>query len=151
MNSVLTNKKCTICGNNEMSSEYFYKTEQLTECCDVCGYFRTIELKNKLEDGKYPEDWKPNYDINKGTTGFVLKAFPINEVGHYTAPINKSDVKQLVEQLKNDSNISKFAISFKDNKGNYQTQIYYNTVKKVEEKTKIDEKPKKRYYLRCKS
>lgn len=134
-----TYKKCS-CGNEAMTSDYDYKTEQLRDFCDVCGYFKTVVLKNWIENGKYPEDWQPDYDIQEAKTGFVLKMFPLNEEGHYTAPISKSDVKKIIEELKRDNEIGKFAISFKDNKGNYQTQIYHNNIQpKTEPKIEIKE------------
>ena len=139
MNSVITTYKKCSCGNKEMTSEYDYKTEQLRDFCDVCGYFKAVELKNKIESGEYPEDWKPVYDTQEGKTGFVLKMFPFNEERHFTAPINKEDVKQIINELKKDSSIRKFAISFKDNLGNYQTQLYYNKIDKSESKLEFKE------------
>jgi hypothetical protein len=129
-NVVFEYKKCDVCGNDQMTSEYYPKTEQLKDFCDVCGYYHTIELKNKLEDGKYPEGWKPEYETKREQTGFVLKMFPRQEeenspTNFFIAPINKDDVKPLIEQLNNDADIEKFAISFKDKKGHYQTQIFY--------------------------
>ena len=129
-----SNKKCNICSNTEIYSEYNYKSEELKEFCDTCGYYHTIELKNKLQNGKYPEDWTPEYENIEGQTGFVLKVFTENEIGHHTAPISKSDVKKIVDELKKDNNVYKFAISFKDLKGNYQTQIYTN--KKISQPVK---------------
>ncbi len=132
MDSVKTTYKKCSCGNESMTSDYDYKTEQLRDFCDVCGYFKTVVLKNWIENGEYPKDWQPDYDVQEGKTGFVLKMFPINEEGHFTAPINKEDVKQIIEELKKDESIRMFAISFKDNKGNYQTQIYNKTQPKIE-------------------
>lgn len=130
--SIITNKECEYCGNEEMYSEYNYKSEELREFCDICGYFHTVELKNKSEDGKYPEDWQPEYENTEGQTGFVLKAFSKHQVGHYTAPIQKEDVKKILEDLKKDNTIYKFAVSFQDKKGNYQTQVYHNSTEKEE-------------------
>jgi hypothetical protein len=128
-NSTINMKLCNVCGNEEMYSEYNHKSEELKEFCDICGHYHTVELINKSEDGQYDENWTPQYEEIEECTGYVLKIFPRDEVGHHTAPINKEEVKTIIGELKNDDDVVKFAISFKDVKGCYQTQIYDKTTK----------------------
>ena len=123
MGSVIEYKECS-CGNKDMSSDYHYKTEELFEFCDVCGYFHSITLKNKCEDGNYPNDWKPEYDEQEGRTGYVIKVFENGLEGHLTTCVNKDKLKQMLNSLKNDKLVNKFCITFKDTNGYYQTQIF---------------------------
>lgn len=114
-----------------MVSDYHYNSEELYESCDVCGYFHTVSLKNKSKDGKYPSDWKPEYETKEGTTGFVMKIFHKGLEGHNIAFIEKSTIMKVVNDLKDNPKVSKFAVSFKDKEGNYQTQIYDKEKKSV--------------------
>jgi len=123
MGSVIEYKECS-CGNKDMSSDYHYKTEELFEFCDVCGYFHSITLKNKCEDGNYPDDWKPEYDEQEGRTGYVIKVFENDLEGHIVTCVDKTNLKQMLNSLKNDKLVNKFCVTFKDTNGYYQTQIF---------------------------
>lgn len=45
MASVIDYRKCPKCGCEEMSCEYWYKTDEYSELCPKCGYFRRKFLK----------------------------------------------------------------------------------------------------------
>jgi hypothetical protein len=107
-----------------MISEYNYKTEELSEFCDVCGYYHTMSLKNKPTDGKYPENWKPEYEESEGRTGFVIKRFEYGVDGHFINCVEKQHIKECLEGLKKDESVSRFGVTFKDKNGAYQTQVF---------------------------
>jgi hypothetical protein len=126
------------CGNQEMSSEYNYKIEELFEFCDVCGYYHKVSIKNKPEDDKYPEDWKPEYEDIEGETGYVFHVFQ-KEVGHFISCIDKKNIKLVLNGLKEDVLVDKFAITYKNQDSNYQSQIFIKpALKKYEITSLID-------------
>jgi hypothetical protein len=53
MGSVIDYKKCD-CGNEEMSSDYYYKSDELYEFCDVCGHFYSRTITNRPKTKEYP-------------------------------------------------------------------------------------------------
>jgi hypothetical protein len=121
--SIIEYKTCK-CGNTEMVSDYHYNSEELYESCDVCGYYHTVSLLNKSKDGKYPIDWKPKYENKEGTAGYVTKIFQKELEGYSIAFIEKATILKVVDDLKTNLKVPKFAVTFKDSNGNYQTQIY---------------------------
>jgi hypothetical protein len=123
MGSIQEYKLCK-CGYQEMVSDYYYKSEELHEFCEVCGYHHSVSITNRPKDGKYPDGWKPEYKEEEGTTGFVAKIFNKDGKGYTVACIEKKSVRGIIEQLTKDAEIIKFGITFKDNLGHYQTQIY---------------------------
>ncbi|MBK7362748.1 MAG: hypothetical protein IPJ01_10670 [Micavibrio sp.] len=136
MGSVIEYKECE-CGNQEMTSDYHYKSDELYEFCDVCGYYHSVSIKNKPEDGKYPEDWKPDYDESEGKTGYVIKIFENNTVGHLVSCIEKEHLKEALQNLKKDEVVSKFTVTFKSPEGFWQTQIFNKPVLKKFEVTSL--------------
>lgn len=138
MGSVVEYKECK-CGNKEMSSDYRYKSEELYEFCDVCGYHHTVSIKNKPEDGVYPEGWTPEYDEREIRTGYVLRIFQVDTIGHIVTCIEKKDLKEALSDLKLDDEVSKFTVTCKNQDGLWQTQIFNKPVlKKFEVITLID-------------
>jgi hypothetical protein len=127
MGSVVEYKECK-CGNKEMSSDYRYKSEELYEFCDVCGYHHTVSIKNKTEDGVYPEGWTPEYDEREIRTGYVLRIFQVDTIGHIVTCIEKKDLKEALNDLKLDDEVSKFTVTFKSPEGFWQTQIFNKPV-----------------------
>lgn len=124
------------CGNHEMSSEYNYKLEELFEFCDVCGYYHKVSIINKNEDDKYPEGWTPQYEDIEGQTGYVFHVFQ-KEVGHFISCIDKKNIKSVLNGLKEDVLVDKFAITYKNQEGNYQSQIFIKPVLKKYEITSL--------------
>ena len=117
-------QECKECGNKEMTSEYNPKTGEYYDSCDICSYYKIVTLTNKPEVDDTPKDWKPNYDTKEGKTGFLIKLFIKGESGCKIATIEKEAVKEVMGKLKDDDNISRFAITFKDPSGCYQTQLF---------------------------
>ncbi len=124
MGKELLYKECLNCGNQELVSDYDYNTEELKEFCDVCGYYHSIILSNKIEGGNYHEDWKPEYDKKEGVTGYVIKIFEDGNKSYFLSIIEKKDLKEALQGLKNDILVYKFAVTFKNENGFYQTQIF---------------------------
>ena len=123
MGSVSEYKVCK-CGSEELFSDYYYKTDELYESCDVCGYYHTAFIKNRPTDGKYPEGWKPEYDEKEGATGYVVKVFAKEGVGHSVACVEEKDVEGLIGALETDQQVKHFGITYKNAKGFYQTQLF---------------------------
>lgn len=123
MGSIQECKPCK-CGYQEMVSDYYYKSEELFEFCEVCGYHHSVKITNRPKDGNYPDGWQPKYHIENGKTGFVLKIFGKDDKGMTVACVEKKSISGIIKQLTEDSNIVRFAITFKDTLGNYQTQLY---------------------------
>lgn len=129
MGSVIEYLTCD-CGNPEKYSDYYYKTDELYESCDVCGYYRSVYIKNrpKDKDSKYPPDWKPEYEEKEGRTGFVLKVFGFNDGGYSVGFVEENQLELMIDNLQKDSNVKSFGITYKNEKGKYLTQIYKNNV-----------------------
>lgn len=127
MGSVIEYSTCD-CGNPDKYSDYYYKSDELYESCDVCGYYHSVYIKNrpKDKDYKYPPDWKPEYVEKEGRTGFVVKVFGYEGAGHSVGFIEESQVENIIDQLQGDTNVKMFGITYKNDKGNYLTQIYNN-------------------------
>jgi len=121
----LKHKECS-CGSKQMTSDYNFKTEELNEFCDVCGYLHIIVLTNKIEDGGYPEDWNPEYEEQEVRTGYVLKAFTKDGSG-FISCLDRSILKEALQDLKNDENVVRFAIT-SNRDGFWQTQIFNKPV-----------------------
>ena len=153
MSEVREYKLCK-CGNKDMISNYNYKSEELYESCDVCGYFHTKAVIN-MPEGDIPEGWKPEYQETEGTTGFVVKIFGIDKKGFSIASVEKDVVKDVIKTLKKDNNVIRFAITFKDNLGNIQTQIYnknkYRVTYLIDVVSKIPSEYTKQYDLDAES
>ena len=124
MGNVKRGKKPCKCGNQEMVTDYDYIKEESAEFCDVCSTYRITKLKNNVDGGDYPPDWKPEYDIQTSKTGFVIKIFFSGQDGCSVSCVEKAEVNNAVETLRRDANVLRFAITFKDGKGNYQTQLF---------------------------
>jgi len=123
MGSVIEYKECD-CGNKEMTSDYHYKSDELYEFCDVCGYFHTVSINNKPEDNKYPDGWQPEYNEQEGRTGYVIRVFQKDTVGHMVSCIEKEHLKEALQDLKKDELVTKFTVTFKNKEGFWQTQIF---------------------------
>jgi len=128
MGSVIDYKKCD-CGNEEMSSDYYYKSDELYEFCDVCGHFYSRTIKNRPKTKEYPLDWKPEYAEKSGRTGYVIRVFTKESIGHVVTAIEKKYLKEALEDLKKDNNVDKFGVTFNKD-GLYQTQIFKKINKK---------------------
>lgn len=124
MGSVKRGKKQCKCGNQEMVTDYDYIKEESADFCDVCSTYRITKLKNNVEGGDYPPDWKPEYDINTSKTGFVIKIFLVGQDGYSVSCVEKVQVKDAITTLRGDKNVLRFGITFKDTSGNYQTQLF---------------------------
>lgn len=111
------------CGNPQMISNYNPKSEEVYESCDVCGYYHTVSVSNLPKEGSPPEGWKPEYKEAEGETGFVAKIF-VKDTGEVNvACIEKKNVGNLIKALKDDSNVERYAITYKAG-SYYITQIY---------------------------
>jgi hypothetical protein len=122
MGSVQEYKICK-CGNPEMSSDYFYKSEELYESCEVCGYWHSVRITNKPDNGKYPENWKPEYEEKEETTGYVLKVKGFG-VGYEVGFVQEKDLEAIISALEIDERVQYFGITFKRKSGFYATQIF---------------------------
>jgi hypothetical protein len=112
------------CGNTE---KYVFKVknnnqiEQIYNSCDVCGFYSSLTIKNKMNE--YPADFRPIYDEQITDSSFVLKVF--TKIGEYeVAFLNESNVEEIVEKLEKDNRILFFSITYKNKKGVYLTQIF---------------------------
>ena len=122
MNCVVEHKTCQ-CGN-EITSDYFYTTEEVYESCDVCGYFFSIRLTNKIENGNYPDDWKPKYVEEKGQTEYVVKIFSYDDLEGFSVCFCKEDdLEKLIDKLEGDESVMFFGITHKGKNG-YKTQLF---------------------------
>ena len=126
MGSVIEYKKCNHCGNEEMSSDYYYKSDELYEFCDVCGHFFSNTIVNRPKTKEYPFNWKPKYEEKSGRTGYVIRVFTKESVGHVVTAIEKKHLKEALKELQKDENVDKFGVTFKKD-GFYQTQIFRKT------------------------
>lgn len=117
-------KKCSHCGSENMVSDYHYKSEELYESCDVCGYYYSKILLNNIEDGNYPDNWNPEYKETKGVTGFVFKIFSFDLDGFSVCFCEKKDLEALIDSLENDESVDFFGVTFKGKNGSYKTQIF---------------------------
>lgn len=128
MGSIIEYVNCE-CGNMERHEDYYYKTGEIYEFCDCCGFYNVNRIVNRPENGVYGEDWKPIYEEKSGRTGFVLKVFEKEGKGNLVMCLEKKEVKLTIDNLIKDENVIKFGITFKDIKsGNIQTEIF-NKVK----------------------
>lgn len=124
MGSVIDYVECD-CGNKEMTRDSYYKTNELYEFCDCCGFFNVNRINNRPMDGVFPDDWKPEYEQNKGRTGFVFKIFENGKRGAVVLCVDKPNVKETIKSLIQDEEVIRFGVTFKDRKtGCYQSEIF---------------------------
>lgn len=136
MGSVQEYKLCE-CGNPEMFSDYYYKTDELYESCDVCGYYHTVKIANKPDDGNYPEDWTPEYDEKSELTGYVIKIKPVDSVGYEVGFIKQENLDDVIQALESDERVKTFGITFKGTNGFYRTQLFkYHVISELHQTQK---------------
>lgn len=121
-NSVINKKKCKGgCGSLDMISDYHYITDELYESCDVCGYYYSVKIKNKVEGGEYPNDWKPEYEEVEGQTGYVVKVF--DNDGCSVCFCKEDDLEELINNLDENEEVIFFGVTHKGKNG-YKTQLF---------------------------
>ena len=112
------------CGNKHMTSDYNENTGEFNEFCDICSTFVVNQIINRPEDNKYPKDWRPKYKKITGKTGYVIKIKSKTEEGLFASCVEKQSITPMRKDLDANNDIDMYAITFKDTKGNYQTQIF---------------------------
>lgn len=117
-------KKCEVCGNQNLLSDYDYINEMVNEYCDVCSYYNIKVLSNKVEGGNYPVNWEAKYEEASGISGYVIKIFEEFRDSYYLSVMDKEGLKEGLNWLKNDIMVYKFSITYKNNNGFYQTDIF---------------------------
>lgn len=120
-NSVIEYKTCKCCGSKEMVSDYHYLTDELYQSCDVCSYYYSVKIKNKIEGGEYPIGWKPEYEESEGQTGYVVKVF--ESKGFYVCICKEDELEEFIENLEEDDDVIFFGITHKGKNG-YKTQLF---------------------------
>ena len=123
MSKKTEHKECE-CGSKDRITEYDSDTQEGYEFCDVCSSYLRVQIINIPKHGMFPIGWIPEYKKANFKTGYVLKIWQKGADGFMTSAIEKSKLKSAIEELKKDDRVKRFAITFKDGKGNYQTQIY---------------------------
>ena len=115
-------KKCT-CGFKRIA-QYNKQTEEGTEFCDVCGTYIVVQIINKPKYNVITDKWIPEYKKTEISTGFVLKIWQKEKEGVMVSCVEKKMIKAIRNDLDKDERVIKYAITFKDTNGNYQTQIF---------------------------
>ena len=123
MSNEVEYKECT-CGSKDRVANYNKATEEGTEFCDVCGTYFCISIINMPKYNIFPDGWIPEYKKTDIHTGYVLKIWQKEKEGVMASCIEKKMIKAIRNDLDKDERVNKYAITFKDANGNYQTQIF---------------------------
>lgn len=111
MGSVIDYIECPNCNQPGCSSDFYYRTGEEYLFCQICGYNKSVTIKNR--DKKYTEltdeDWEINEILNPYAS-FTAKYKSSNgySVGSVTT---KENLKEIAEDISNDDDLESLIIS----------------------------------------
>ncbi len=121
--NTITYKQCD-CGSKDRVCNYNKDTKEGTEFCDVCSDSFCTQIVNVPKYNIFPNGWIPEYRETKIKTGYVLKIWEKGKDGFHLSSVKKESIKLIRAELDKEVRVEKYAITFKDGNGNYQTQIF---------------------------
>lgn len=140
MGSVQSYEDCPICkAIDSLSTDYYYKSNEVYEMCDICGYRHYVEIVNRADIEQ--ENWVPKHEET------TIKGVGVGRI-RFETPVYEHvffDDQSYVEYFKQRffmfrDKVHSASYTFEQDGEWFRKDLIKNTIKKIDlEKSQLDE------------